>query len=280
MNRLQFAAVAVILIVGVAVLAQSSPTPADTVTFSEHVAPIVFANCVTCHRPGEAAPFSLMTYEDARLRGKTIAAVTRSRYMPPWKADAGDYSFVGERRLSESQIDTFEQWVNGGLLEGDPKKMPKAPVFKEEWPLGKPDLVVSMPEAFEVPASGPDVFRNFVLALNLKKDQWIRAVDFRASARKVVHHSLFFSDPSGQGRELDAADPLPGFAGLMGGTGIVTGKLSPLEMVARFGVANLYRRTRPLVAPAVVEDWVDGFPAAGRVHFLMTSRSLPRRVLI
>ena len=233
MNRLQFAAVAVILIVGVAVLAQPSPTPADTVTFSEHVAPIVFANCVTCHRPGEAAPFSLMTYEDARLRGKTIAAVTRSRYMPPWKADAGDYSFLGERRLSESQIDTLEQWVNGGLLEGDPKKMPKAPVFKEEWPLGKPDLVVSMPEAFEVPASGPDVFRNFVLALNLKKDQWIRAVDFRASARKVVHHSLFFSDPSGQGRELDAADPLPGFAGLMGGTGIVTGKLSPLEMVAR-----------------------------------------------
>ena len=208
-----------------------------------------------------------MTYEDARLRGKTIAAVTRSRYMPPWKADAGDYSFVGERRLTESQIDTLEQWVNGGLLEGDPKKMPKAPVFKDEWPLGKPDLVVSMPEAFEVPASGPDVFRNFVLALNLKKDQWIRAVDFRASARKVVHHSLFFSDPSGQGRELDAADPLPGFAGLMEAEESLQENCLRWKWSHAFGVANLSRRTRLLVAPAVAEHWVDGFPAAGRRTF-------------
>jgi len=232
MNRAKLAGLTVtgLAAAWITIAAQTTSRP---VTFSEHVAPIIFANCVSCHRVGEAAPFPLMTYDEVKLRAKTIAAVTRVRYMPPWKADPGDVQFLGERRLTDAQIDTLQRWVDGGMEEGDPKKTPKAPTFTEGWPLGKPDLIVSMPEEFQVPASGPDVFRNFVLPLNLSRDQWVRAVDFRPSARKVVHHSLFFLDSSGAARELDQADPLPGFAGLMGGTGIVSGRLTPAQLIAR-----------------------------------------------
>src|SRR5215831_3537796 len=98
---------------------------ADKVTFSENIAPIVYQNCVTCHRPGEAAPFALMTYEDVKKRGTLIAAVTKSRYMPPWHAAHGYGDFEGERRLTDAQIATIGDWVAQGMPEGDPKKMPK-----------------------------------------------------------------------------------------------------------------------------------------------------------
>ena len=188
------------------------------VTFSEHVAPIVFANCTPCHRPGEAAPFSLMSYRDVRPLARAIAAATAARAMPPWKAGPSDYPFAGARHLSTAQIDTIQKWVAGGALEGDPSRTPPLPRFTEGWQLGPPDLTVSMEQAFEVPAHGPDVYRNFVLPLNLDRDTWIRAIEFRPSARAVVHHSLFFLDATGVSRERDGNDPQPGFPGGMGGT--------------------------------------------------------------
>jgi len=186
------------------------------VTFSEQVAPIVFANCAPCHRPGEAAPFSLLSYRDARPLAKAIAAVTSSKTMPPWKAGPSDYPFAHARRLTPEQIAIIGRWVADGALEGDPAHLPPVPHFESTWQIGPPDLVVTMPEAFEVPAGGADIYRNFVVPLGVDHDVWVRAIEFRPSARGVVHHSLFFLDDTGVARERDAEDPLPGFPGGMG----------------------------------------------------------------
>jgi mono/diheme cytochrome c family protein len=201
------------------------------VTFTEHVAPIIFDNCATCHRPGEAGPFSLLSYDDVRRRGRLIASVARSRVMPPWKAGPGDVPFANERRLSDGQIATLERWVAAGMPEGDPSRLPPLPRFAEGWQLGPPDLVVRMREPFAVPADGPDIYRNFVVPLNLAEDRWVRAVDFRPSARSVVHHSLFFLDDTGAARLRDERDPGPGFGGAMGG-GVGLGQQS---LTAPFG---------------------------------------------
>jgi mono/diheme cytochrome c family protein len=187
--------------------------PQAPVTFSEHVAPIVFNRCATCHRPGEAAPFSLLSYEDVRKRGKLIANVTQTRYMPPWLGTSEMGSFRDDRRLTDAQIQVIQQWVQAGMPEGDTSKMPKIPTFTPGWQLGKPDLVVQMPEAFEIPADGPDVFRNFAIPLNVSRNQWVRAVEFRSSA-KASHHALFFLDQTGEARKADEADPRPGFVGM------------------------------------------------------------------
>ena len=195
----------------------ATPRAQGPITFSEHVAPIVFANCASCHRPGEAAPFSLLSYRDARPLAKAIATATASHAMPPWKAGPSDFAFANARQLSADQIATMQKWVADGALEGDPARLPALPRFTEGWQLGPPDLTVTMSEAFEVPARGPDVYRNFVVPLNLDRDTWVRAIEFRPSARSVVHHSLFFLDSTSASRERDAADPLPGFPGGMGG---------------------------------------------------------------
>jgi hypothetical protein len=203
----------------IAVVSRDGATPRaqGPVTFNEHVAPIVFANCTTCHRPGEAAPFALMSYRDARPLARAIAAVTGARAMPPWKAGPSDYPFANARKLTDDQIATIQTWVADGAVEGDPARLPPLPRFTDGWQLGPPDLTVTMDQAFEVPARGPDVYRNFVVPLHLDRDRWIRAIDFRPSARGVVHHSLFFLDATGASRERDGLDALPGFPGGMGG---------------------------------------------------------------
>src|SRR5438874_1570436 len=122
---------------------------ADRITFSETIAPIVYQNCVTCHRAGEAAPFPLISYDDVRKRGALIATVTQSRYMPPWHAAHGFGEFADERRLDEKQIAAIAEWVKQGMPEGDRSKMPKLPQFVDGWHLGKPDLILEMPAACE-----------------------------------------------------------------------------------------------------------------------------------
>ena len=210
---------------GLAHDAARAQTPSRAaVTFSEHVAPIVFANCTPCHRPGEAAPFPLLSYRDARPLAKAIAAVATARVMPPWKPAPSDYAFHGARGLTTQQIETIQRWADGGAPEGDPAKLPPLPKFTDGWQLGPPDLIVTMAEPYEVPQRGPDVYRNFVLPLNLDHDVWVRAIEFRPSARAVVHHSLFFLDSTGSARELDAEDPGPGFPGGMGGVRISAGR--------------------------------------------------------
>jgi hypothetical protein len=197
------------------------PSAQSAVTFSEHVAPIVFTNCAPCHRPGEAAPFPLLSYRDVRPLAKAIASATAAHVMPPWKAGPSDYPFDNARRLTDDQIATIQKWVAAGAPEGDPSKTPALPHFTEGWQLGAPDLAVTMSEAYEVPATGPDIYRNFVVPLDLDHDTWVRAIDFRPSARTVVHHSLFFLDTTGAAREQDARDATPGFPGGMGGGRVV-----------------------------------------------------------
>ena len=187
---------------------------ADRVTFTETIAPIIYANCVTCHRPGEAAPFPLISYSDVSKRAPLIATVTKSRYMPPWHAAHGYGEFADERRLTDSQISAIGEWVKQGMPEGDTAKLPKLPQFPDGWHLGKPDLVVEMSAAYDLPASGPDIYRNFVIATHLTEDKWVRAVEFRPSARKVVHHVLFAYDAGGGAAKLDGADGHPGFGGM------------------------------------------------------------------
>jgi mono/diheme cytochrome c family protein len=188
---------------------------AARVTFSETIAPIVYANCVSCHRAGEAAPFPLITYEDVAKRADLVAEVTGSRYMPPWHAAPGHGEFVGERRLTDAQIASINAWASSGMPRGDASKMPKLPPFPADgWRLGTPDLILEMPASFALPASGPDVFRNFVIPTKLTEDKWVRAVEFRPSARKVVHHALFAQVPGGSLASRDGADGRPGFGGM------------------------------------------------------------------
>ena len=186
----------------------------DKVTFTEHVAPLFFENCSRCHRPGEVAPFSLLSFEDAKKRGKQIVEVTGTRFMPPWHADHGHVEYSNERRLTDDQIALLAAWLKQGMPEGNPAKLPALPKFTEGWQLGKPDLIVKMPEPYEVSAEGRDIYWNFVLPLNLPEDKWVRAVEFRPSARKVVHHALYYLDTKGQARKFDELDPKTGYDGM------------------------------------------------------------------
>ena len=185
------------------------------VTFSETIAPILYEHCVTCHRPGEIGPFSLISYDDAARHGRKIAEVAASRYMPPWHAANDVGPFVGERRLRDDQIAALRSWVDEGMPRGDSARMPPLPQFPDGWQFGKPDLVLEMPAAFEVPAHAHDVYRNFVLATGLTEDRWVRAVEFRPSARAAAHHALFAYVKKGSFAARDGADGQPGFGGSM-----------------------------------------------------------------
>ncbi len=212
--------VAVLLAFGSATV---SPVSAADVTYNKDVAPILWKHCAECHRPGEVAPFSLLTYKDAAKRAAFIHEVTAKRDMPPWKPEPGEFELHDARRLSDAELAVFAQWAKTGAKEGDPRDLPPAPRFpgRDEWRLGKPDLVLTMAEPFTVPASGPDIYRCFVIPTGVTETRQVAAVEFRAGNPRVVHHALFFLDRSGQGRARDKADPGPGYASFGGIGGII-----------------------------------------------------------
>jgi len=201
----------------VALYAQAPAKTAHAVTFNRDIAPIIYTNCSSCHRPGEAAPFPLLSFADVAKRGRLIATVTSTRLMPPWKAEQGSYAFRDERRLTDSQIALIGEWVKAGMPEGDAKDAPVAPKFTSGWMLGQPDLVVEMPAGFHVPADGPDIYRNIAVPLGLSEDKWITAIDMRPSARAVVHHVLYFADASGKAHTRPQQGSEPGFTGMRPG---------------------------------------------------------------
>ena len=169
-------------------------------TYSHDIAPIVYGNCMSCHRSGEVAPFTLSSYDDVKKRADQIVDVTQSRYMPPWKPEPGFGHFVGERRLNDAQVQAIKDWASAGCPEGDAKDLPPMPKFVEGWKLGEPDLIVKMPEKLTLKADGDhgrDVYRAVVIPLNMSEDEFVTAVEFRPDNRKIVHHALFFLDNTG-----------------------------------------------------------------------------------
>ncbi len=193
-------------------------------TYNKDIAPILYQNCATCHRPGEVAPFSLLTYQDTAKRAALIAALTKSRVMPPWKPEPGYGDFRDARRLSTQQIALIQQWASNGAPEGDPASKPTPPTFTDGWQLGQPDKVITIPSKFSVPPDGPDQFRCFVIPLNLEQDTYIGAMEFRPGDRRTVHHALVFTDPRQQGRKLAAGSPDGGYT-CFGGPGFTAGIL-------------------------------------------------------
>jgi peroxiredoxin/mono/diheme cytochrome c family protein len=184
-------------------IARSRPAPAATgkVTFHRDVLPILQNHCQECHRPGEVAPFALLTYRQAVNWAGDIKEYTQLRKMPPWKPVEG-LPMHGERRLTDREIATLAEWVTGGTPEGDPAAAPVSRRFPEGWQLGQPDLVLIVDEDFQLGASGPDLYRCFVLPTNLPEDRHVTAVEVRPGNRRVVHHAALFPDSTGQGRKL------------------------------------------------------------------------------
>jgi len=197
-----------------AALAMSlSVRAAPPVTFAHDIAPIVYEHCAPCHRPGEAGPFPLLTFEDVKKRATQIADVTRRRYMPPWPPEAGHGDFSGELRLTDTQIGLIADWVSQGSPVGDPSAIPPPPHFTVGWQLGPPDLIVEADQAYALASSGPDVFWNFILKPQVKISRFIRAIEIRPGDKRVVHHANLYVDRARSARAQEKSAGA-GFSGM------------------------------------------------------------------
>lgn len=196
-----------------------------TATYARDIAPVIANNCQGCHRAGEVAPFPLTNYAEVSRKARTIQEVTARGQMPPWRAAAGFGHFLGERRLSQRELALLAEWANSKTPEGEAADLPAPLTFPTGWQLGEPDLVVRMPEAYTVPASGPDIFRYFVLPLDVPEDKVLVGFEFRPGNPRVCHHSVMFLDSSGQARKLDEKDPGPGYQGSLAPGFAATGML-------------------------------------------------------
>jgi hypothetical protein len=186
------------------------------VTFSQHVAPILYKNCSSCHRPGAIAPFSLLTYNDAYQNRLGMEHATQERHMPPWPPDPAYSRFKNERMLSDADIQTISDWVQQGAPRGDSNLAPPKPVFTSNEVLTAPDLKIRIqPYTIE---SNEDVYRSFVIPGKILTEQFITAIEFIPDNKEVVHHILIFYDTSGTCKQLDDQDPKPGYASF-GGVG-------------------------------------------------------------
>ena len=189
------------------------PVFAGQVTFSADIAPILYQNCASCHRPGEAAPFALLAYQDAKIHARQIVAVTKSRYMPPWLPQTGYGDFEGVRRLTDAQIKLIADWVAGGSPEGNPAETPSPPAFTEGWQLGPPDLIVTAQKPYNLAATGPDVFWNFIFTPPITTGKYVRAIEIRPGEKRVVHHANLIVDRLNSARRSEAS-PGGGFEGM------------------------------------------------------------------
>lgn len=187
-------------------------------TFNRDIAPLIWTRCATCHRPGEAAPFSLIAYADARSRARQIVTVIKDRIMPPWLPEPGYGTFAGERRLLPEEVRRIERWVDQGAPEGNAADRQSPPEWPSGWQLGEPDLAVGLPEPYTLAKSGPDVFRNFVIPIPLSSSQYVRGMEVRTGEAGVVHHATILIDRTRASRRLDAEDPLPGYEGMFSET--------------------------------------------------------------
>jgi tetratricopeptide (TPR) repeat protein len=190
-----------------------------SVTFSADVAPLIQKYCAQCHHPGGPGPFDLTTYQTAKLHAMQMATATAARYMPPWQAESDYGKFIGQPHPTEAELGVFRRWAEAGTPEGGP------PGRRVEWPtgewqLGRPDLVLSLPESFTLPAEGKDVFRTFVIPAGIGTVRYIRGLEFLPGNARVVHHANIRIDRTSGSRDLDVKDPGPGYEGLLARTAL------------------------------------------------------------
>lgn len=161
-------------------------------TFTRDVAPILYSRCAECHRPGEAGPMALLTYDQVRPWAKAIKASTLTRTMPPWHADPSQTHFANNRRLTEAQVQTIAKWADAGAPEGNKRDLPKLPQFVEGWKIGKPDWTADMGADFTIPAEGVVPYKYYTIDTSFSEDKWVQAVEVRPGQRAQVHHILVF----------------------------------------------------------------------------------------
>ena len=180
-----------VLILSAVGLLAAAPT-FNKPTFNKEVAPILQQRCQSCHRPGEAAPFSLLSYKEARPWASSIKEAVALRKMPPWFADPHFGKFSNDRTMPQSEIDILVAWVNAGAPEGNPKDLPKPIAFVDGWNIGKPDLAVTMAAKYDVPPTGTIDYQYVLVPLNLTEDKWVQAAEVRPGNRAVVHHVIAY----------------------------------------------------------------------------------------
>jgi len=196
-----------------AALLASLISKAQTVTFSEHIAPIIYNHCTTCHRSGEVAPFPLTNFQEVSGRGDMIKYVTGIGYMPPWKPNPQYRKYQKENYLSATQKQLISDWVNAGMPQGNIALEPVLPVFPSGSQVGVPDLVVSFAKKYTHAGDNTDEYRYFVLPTGLTSDKKIRSMEFRPGNKKIVHHALVWEDTTGAAAAADALTPEYGYAG-------------------------------------------------------------------
>ncbi|MBX9788018.1 MAG: redoxin domain-containing protein [Pirellulales bacterium] len=183
----------------------------EKITFNRHIAGILFAHCAECHRPGEVAPFALLTYEDAAKRAQYLADVTHGGVMPPWKAEIGHGRFLDERRLTAKELAMIKTWATSGTPRGNEADLPPQPRFPSGWRLGTPDVVVEAPTTVSVPADGPDIFHHWVMPIEIPADKVLVGIEFKPGNAAVVHHAIIGLDTTGGSRKRDEETPEPGY---------------------------------------------------------------------
>jgi tetratricopeptide (TPR) repeat protein len=191
----------------------SEVSPAERITFNRDIAPIIFRSCATCHRPGEAAPFSLLNYSDVKKHARQIVDVTQSRAMPPWLPEPQKLKFADELRLSEVEINLIKSWVEQGELEGNPADLLPQPKFVEGWRLGKPDLILTANKPLTLPPQGTDTYWNFIFPVPIQETRWVKAVEIRPGDKRYVHHANILVDREGSSRQRET-EPGAGFGGM------------------------------------------------------------------
>jgi mono/diheme cytochrome c family protein len=179
--------------------ANANKPPAKQVTFTKDVAPILYKSCAECHRAGEVAPFSVLSYKDVRPWAKSIKEQVVNKTMPPWHADPHHGEWKNDRRLTQAEIDTIAAWVNGGAPEGNAKDLPVAPKYPDGWGIGQPDVKLSVPEQ-SIPATGVVAYQYVKVKTNFTEDKWIQAAEIRSTGRDAVHHVIAFIQAPGIGQ--------------------------------------------------------------------------------
>ena len=204
---------AVFLLAFVSAFAGNGATATSNVTFYASIAPIIYHECSPCHRPGESAPFSLLTYDDVKRHATQIAAVTKRRFMPPWLPEHGYGSFMEERRLTDAQIQLIQDWVNAGSPAGSAAKAPAQPKFTSDWELGPPDLILRVTKPYTLPADSTEIFWNFILPVPITTTRWVKAMEVRPGNPRVFHHANVILDRS-RAAVRHESTPGTGFPGM------------------------------------------------------------------